>query len=345
MKRKYFKKFSDQEILYAIKQSNSMKSTLEKLNLKNSTCHKYLKKYILENKISIEHFEKIGRKKYHFDENFFDDIDNFSKAYWLGFIVADGCLSKISKCSYALTIKLHKKDINHIEKFKQSIKANHPIQIYNEQPQIKLVSENLGKSLIKLGVIPNKTQKGCYIPDIPNELINSFILGYFDGDGCVYINKNSISVEFVGNNNILHQIKDKFLLFLKNNKIKINEYDNYSTMSYGGNVQIEKIFHYLYHKCEFCLERKHQKFCQFYKNWKPKKFNYSKELLQDLVPICLSMHQLCKALRYSHSNTIITNNIKKKLLEYKIDYSHFKNNSKKIDNVDKINFILAKHNY
>ena len=34
--------------------------------------------------------KKIGNKKYNVDENYFSIIDNEYKAYWLGFLYADG---------------------------------------------------------------------------------------------------------------------------------------------------------------------------------------------------------------------------------------------------------------
>lgn len=36
-------------------------------------------------------------RKYTFNFNFFEKIDNELKAYWLGFLYADGCIHKINK--------------------------------------------------------------------------------------------------------------------------------------------------------------------------------------------------------------------------------------------------------
>jgi hypothetical protein len=49
-----------------------------------------------------------------YNRHIFDEIDNEEKAYWLGFIVADGYLNSDRNM---LRIKLGNKDKNHLEKF------------------------------------------------------------------------------------------------------------------------------------------------------------------------------------------------------------------------------------
>ena len=58
-------------------------------------------------------------RKYNFDENFFDKIDTEEKAYWLGFIYADGAIFKRT-----LSIRLSTKDIHHLEKFKKILNTD-----------------------------------------------------------------------------------------------------------------------------------------------------------------------------------------------------------------------------
>ena len=59
-------------------------------------------------------------------------IDTEEKAYWLGFIYADGYIinSIKGKTSDAFGITLQEKDKGHLEKFKKSINSNHPILTY-----------------------------------------------------------------------------------------------------------------------------------------------------------------------------------------------------------------------
>lgn len=62
----------------------------------------------------------LKKSKYTYNSNYFNVIDTPEKAYWLGFIAADGCVSINSKTnSGELTIKLQISDNDHL---KNSIK-------------------------------------------------------------------------------------------------------------------------------------------------------------------------------------------------------------------------------
>ena len=66
-----------------------------------------------------------GIRKHFFNENYFENIDTEEKAYWLGFISADGSICKSSKYnSYRLVLNLNRLDEHHILKFKNAICAN-----------------------------------------------------------------------------------------------------------------------------------------------------------------------------------------------------------------------------
>ena len=54
---------------------------------------------------------------YKYNENFFEKIDSPRKAYWLGFLYADGCILDQRK-SKILEITLSKNDKNHLQKLK-----------------------------------------------------------------------------------------------------------------------------------------------------------------------------------------------------------------------------------
>ena len=49
--------------------------------------------------------------KHNLNKEYFKNIDTEEKAYWLGFIAADGCVYKMSKNAHRLQINLSYKDI------------------------------------------------------------------------------------------------------------------------------------------------------------------------------------------------------------------------------------------
>ena len=64
-----------------------------------------------------------GTKHYKVNENYFENIDTKEKAYWLGFLYADGYVRKGE-----LRLKLKFSDKKHIKKFKKELKSEHIIK-------------------------------------------------------------------------------------------------------------------------------------------------------------------------------------------------------------------------
>lgn len=124
-------------------------------------------------------------RKYFFNERIFENIDSNEKAYWLGFLMADGSISTKHGLRLGLT------DFDMIEKFKSFMHAdNTPITDEytpnSHKKTISLYSKKMYIDLQKYGLIENKTYR-TEIRNIPDDFINSFILGYFDGDGSIYV--------------------------------------------------------------------------------------------------------------------------------------------------------------
>src|SRR5699024_3897298 len=69
------------------------------------------------------------RQKYKISHNFFDEIDTEEKAYWLGFLYADGCVREDRGC---FRLGLQARDVRHLEKFRESLDSNHPIKESNK---------------------------------------------------------------------------------------------------------------------------------------------------------------------------------------------------------------------
>ena len=72
---------------------------------------------------------------YQVDSNFFDEIDSEEKAYTLGFVIADGHVSKQG----SLMIGLNYQDVDIIEKIRKSMGSNHPIKV-NEKKKNASIS-------------------------------------------------------------------------------------------------------------------------------------------------------------------------------------------------------------
>ena len=127
----------------------------------------------------------INRKKishkYNFNEDYFETIDTEDKAYFLGFIIADGCVSDRTN-----SIKITQKEIYILLEFKKYIEFEGNI-FTRKDGKISCITVTSNKTKIdleKLGINPNKTMVVKY-PEIPESLQNHCMRGVFDGDGCI----------------------------------------------------------------------------------------------------------------------------------------------------------------
>lgn len=140
-------------------------------------------------KKSIKHLEiKSTNRKYTINHNYFN-ISNLSNRYWVGFIMADGHLTK----NY-LAISLSIKDKEHLEKFKKDLEYNGPLHFEKNggNPSVRLLvsSKQIIKDLVQnFGLVIGKKAKSLKPPILlDDDSIAMLIKGYIDGDG--WINKN-----------------------------------------------------------------------------------------------------------------------------------------------------------
>ena len=145
------------------------------------------------------------QNKLRFDNSIFDVIDTEEKAYWLGFIYADGSISshkENQKKNYNFELSLQYSDVEHLQKFARFIKLDYVPTSYNstcngkthKRCRITFRNKHFWERLNDLGCTPNKSLT-LKFPDnsifINQNLIIHFIRGYFDGDGCItYSNHN-----------------------------------------------------------------------------------------------------------------------------------------------------------
>jgi hypothetical protein len=191
-------------------------------------------------------------------------IDSEEKAYWLGFLLADGNLSK-NGCKVSLSLK--KEDRPHLEKFARLF--NVQIKPLQRVDVCNVCKKFVWQSLFHQGLRPNKTWKDPIkiFKNIPQNSMRHFIRGIFDGDGSVFFTKvqmrngkenQNLKISFIGNvftmQYIQNEIKSALSLkggsFIKHSKSQAYE------LRYGGNKQAPKILNWMYANSKVYLERK-----------------------------------------------------------------------------------------
>jgi hypothetical protein len=128
------------------------------------------------------------RNRYTLEEDYFDSIDSNTKAYLLGLIAADGCVTATNYIVFEST------EIELAELLKQELHYTGKIRIvqpkgdYTPHYRINFSSKKMVLTLAQCGIFAGRSfSDRYYFPAA--EYIPAYILGYFDGDGCAYVNK------------------------------------------------------------------------------------------------------------------------------------------------------------
>ena len=137
--------------------------------------------------------------------------------YWLGFIIADGCLNKNS-----FELQLSIKDIDHLKKFSKFINYNKEIKLKKQSNSCRIYfSDRFSVSELKnkYNIQDKKTYNPInfdYFKNYNEKLLLSLLIGIIDGDG--YIGektpKNSMIISIVSHK--------KWFLFFQNLFYKLN---------------------------------------------------------------------------------------------------------------------------
>ena len=233
----------------------------------NSTITKFIKEnkpelFKLKRDNCLQYAQK--RRKHTCNTSYFTNIDSHDKAYILGFIFADG---HNNTKNGILQIGIHKKDIAVLLFIKERMNCSHKIKEEKDTNIIKLYicSRQISNDLKHLGCHSDKTFSATF-PNIEEQFKNSFLLGLFDGDGCITILKhcNAGSLSFCGYDSFLQEINN-YLVNVLNIKRGCFSKDNrcdqrISNLRYGTKKDILKIRDFFYKDAPFFLERKFNKF-------------------------------------------------------------------------------------
>jgi hypothetical protein len=200
--------------------------------------------------------------RYYKNELFFEKIDTEQKAYWLGFITADGYVTK-----NGFSINLASKDKEHLLKLNTSISANYKLLHITkpcisgkivEQDRLTVYSQKISKDLYDLGLYPNKSFTVKHCEQVPDFLESHYWRGLIDGDGFIsYTEKDKCyRIGLVGT----YDICEYFLLFAQKNGIKANpkvrKHYSIFQICFGGKTSSHNLIDLLYTNATIYLDRK-----------------------------------------------------------------------------------------
>jgi intein-encoded DNA endonuclease-like protein len=204
-------------------------------------------------------------RHYTINQDYFAKINTEEKAYFLGLLYADGHNNEKRGC---VKIQLQARDGYILEKMNKAIESDRKIHVkkprkihWQDTCELCITNKQISKDLARLGCCSKKSLilKFPVSDQVPDRLINHFVRGYFDGDGCIYAPPNKYSCRLsmcVSNEFGLRYkelIESKFgirvnIYTRKNNKIK----EVYT----GGARQVAIILEWMYKDATIFLTRK-----------------------------------------------------------------------------------------
>jgi len=213
-------------------------------------------------------------RKYTLNEEYFNVIDSSDKAYFLGFLMADGYNNEKRG---VIELSCAEKDKEILDKLNNLINSNKPIRFVESKDvrsyRIDWCSKKLSNELLKYGCMQTKSLK-LEFPKLDDKLISHFIRGYFDGDGCIsysYSLKNNalgtvfkVVVNFVSTENFCLYLKEYFEKNINiNSSISCRHPENNNTnrtLNISGAIQVSKLMEWMYKDATIYLQRKKDKF-------------------------------------------------------------------------------------
>lgn len=180
------------DVIKLYKNNESVFSICNKLGLYQDK----VKRILHEN--NIKTISSAKRNNPNFNEDYFENIDSEDKAYWLGWLITDGCINDTS-----ISITLKECDTYILEQFQSDLGLMNKIKQFNKKySRLMFWSKKMIEDLAKYGIVPNKTFT-IDLPKIREDLIPSLLRGCVDGDGSItyltYSNRLTTELMFCGN--------------------------------------------------------------------------------------------------------------------------------------------------
>ena len=210
-------------------------------------------------------------RKYFCDETYFNEW-SVEMAYFLGFIAADGHITSYDNKQNYIIINIVKDDEEVLERFKNSISYTGKIIYLNKkngqmQSCLRICSSKLTEQLKSHSLNSKKTYSLNWLNHIPDQYVNHFMRGYFDGDGCVHLNfeKYKYSASLVGTENFMTGFLKYFRNKIKENIGSIKIYPTYTNLAFGGKYVAKTFLDWIYNESteNTRLKRKYNKYLEF----------------------------------------------------------------------------------
>lgn len=218
--------------------------------------------YALLKREGIDRRERIAL----LNPSYFDEIDMPDKAYWLGFIAADGCVTGMERKNPRLQIKLARRDHDHLVILHRALDAQHAIRD-NEQwskgkmrpySTLTVYSAEIVNALIGHGITPRKSLT-LQPWDGPADLMPHYWRGVIDGDGSITQKGWNVWVSVVGSQPMMCAFAAWAHDACGTNATARPDRNRSWVVQVGGTIIVRGLIHALYADAPTALARKRER--------------------------------------------------------------------------------------
>jgi intein-encoded DNA endonuclease-like protein len=235
---------------------------LRKQNMSYEKIGKILK---TDRRVITKRLEENGIKFESINENTFKIIDTEEKAYWLGFLYADGYLNPLN-CQIEVALK--EEDKNHLKKLKEFLNVQSNIterEVTTRDKKYKSVrlsfaNKNMFADLINLGCAPAKSLTLTFPNDdiVPLNLKRHFMRGFIDGDGCLVNTDKTYCLSFTSTKEFIQKACECFNL----RECKLYSSGKAYTWRSGHATLVKQYLKIFYNDSNIYLDRKYKKYLE-----------------------------------------------------------------------------------
>ncbi len=202
----------------------------------------------------------------------FDELGSEAKAYWLGFLAADGVVVEHAGKSFVVRLALASEDRNHLLKHRATLQSTHAVVDYITKTghggnSLAIASPELAGELANHGVGPRKSLTLEWPEFLTQDLLGHYLRGYFDGDGSFRARRKSskapvLAWEVVGNEEFCLGVQRYLIGTIGVRKTKLyvpKNSPNIRKLRYGGRRQVSRSFFLMYGGATIWLFRQRNK--------------------------------------------------------------------------------------
>lgn len=167
------------------KSGMTMQEIADEQGVTASAIKLYLNEQNIQRRTRNEHYNP------NLKHNYFSEIDTERKAYFLGFLITDGCVCrpnpKNNRMYPSIEMQLHHQDSYILQEFLDDVGSSAHIvhNLTRNHDKISFVSSQMAHDLKQYGVVPRKTWE-TYLPVLKDKsMMPHLVRGLIDGNGWI----------------------------------------------------------------------------------------------------------------------------------------------------------------